>query len=328
MNYIDLEQKLLATGLVQQSSFLTKYCKLLLNNSLAEYDSSIANYHHAIPRMYFEDNNLEIDNSNDNLFILLYKDHVLAHYYLAMAAVDDTFRYKMAYAVRFVVGQVKDITERDLLDKLPEAQKSYELIAREFSINNPAKKPENAKKISEARKGKIYIRKDNKSIVIKPDQLDEYITNGWERGRIGNWTHSQKNKIGIVHEGKNRLIAQDELQHYLELGASVGHLPHNITNKGNMGKMPAESRAKQAENRRNKIAVHDKITGKIMYIIKEDLDNYLQQGYGLGTGKIVKSCLGKICIHKGTTIKYILPEELENYLKLGFTKGKYDKEVV
>lgn len=328
MNYTDLEQKLLETGLVHKSSYLTKYCELLLTNSLVEYDSSKANYHHAIPRIYFEDNNLAVDNSNDNLFILLYKDHVLAHYYLAMAAVDDTFKYKMAYAVRFVVGQIKDITERDLLAKLPEAQKSYELIAHGFSINNPSKKPENAKKISEARKGKIYIRKDNKSIIIKPDQLDEYIAQGWERGRVGNWTHSQKNKIGIVYEGKNKLITRAELQHYLDLGATIGHLPHHITNKGNMGKMSAESRTRQAENRRNKIAIHNKLTGKVMYIIKEDLDSYLQQGYELGSGRAVKSCLGKICIHKGTTIKYILPEELENYLKLGFTKGKYDKEVI
>ena len=327
MTYNELEQRLLNTGLVQQSSYLTKYCELLLTKSLTNYDSSKANYHHAIPRMYFIDNNIELDNSEDNLFILLYKDHVLAHYYLAMAAVDSTFKYKRAYAVRFVVGQITDTTERELLERLPEVQASYELIVKEFSNNNPSKKPENAKKISEARKGKIHIRKDNKSIVIDPSQLSKYLADGWERGRIGNWAE-QKGKIGITYEGKNKLVSESELQHYLDLGATIGHLPHNIIHKGAMGKLSPESRAKQAENRRNRIAIHNKALNKILYIQSEELDKYIALGYELGTGVKSIGASGKIWINNGKIEKYILPSEIETYKAAGYKKGRLKKEVI
>lgn len=328
MTYTELEQRLLSTGLVTQSSYLTKYCELLLTKSLANYDSSKANYHHAIPRMYFVDNNIEVDNSEDNLFILLYKDHVLAHYYLAMAAVDSAFRCKMAYAVRFIVGQITDITEHELLERLPEAQASYELIIKELSENNPAKKPENAKKISEARKGKIYIRKDNKSIVIDPDQLSEYLADGWERGRIGNWNHEQKGKIGIVYEGKNKFVSRNELQYYLDLGATIGHLCHNIINKGAMGKLSPESRAKQAENRRNKLAIHNKTLNKILYIRSEELDRYIALGYELGTGVKHIGPSGKIWVNNGKIETYALPSELDTYKAAGYKRGRLKKEVI
>lgn len=42
--------------------------------------------HHIIPRKYYTYNKLEINNSRENLVNLLYKDHILAHYYLALCA--------------------------------------------------------------------------------------------------------------------------------------------------------------------------------------------------------------------------------------------------
>lgn len=293
MTYTELEQKLLDTGLVNQSEYLTKYCKLLIDNRLTEYNSTIANYHHAIPRLYYEEKKLELDNSSNNLFILLYKDHVLAHYYLAMAAKNNDFKYKMAYAVRFVIGQISDEAEKLLLDKLPEVQKSYEMIAQDFSANNPSKNPKNAKKISEARRGKIYVRKDGKSIVISPEDLDKYLADGWERGRVGKWSHDQKGKIGIIFNGTNRLISKDELQTYLDLGAIIGQLPHTIKNKGKMGQLSKETREKIAANRRGKIAIRHKITGQILYINKEDYKQY-EQDYLLGSGIISRGVINKV----------------------------------
>ena len=184
MFFEELKQKLLATDLVLDNDWLDKYCLLLLTQSVLTYDSTKTNYHHAIPRTYYETRGLAVDNTADNVFILLYKDHVLAHYYLAMAAKESEFKYKMLYSIRFIIGSAKTISEQNFLKKLPAAQHSYELLSKNFSTNNPSKNPENAKKISERRKGKIYIRKGNKSIVCDPAVLDEYLADGWERGRV------------------------------------------------------------------------------------------------------------------------------------------------
>ena len=321
MTYNELEQKLLDTGLVTKSDYLTKYCELLINNRLEIYDSAKANYHHAVPRVYFEMHGLPVDNSSNNLFILLHKDHVLAHYYLAMAAKNDAFKYKMAYAVRFVIGQINAESKKNLLEQLPEVQRSYELVVKDFSENNPSKKPENAKKISLRRQGKFYIKKDGKSIVIKPEQLDDYLKDGWERGRVGKWA-SSKGRISIIVNGKNKMVYSAELQQYLDAGATVGQLPHVIKHKGNMGKMSAESRQRQAEKRRNKIAVHHKTSCIILYIDPKDLQGYLDNGYVVGTGVKSPGATGKIWVNKDGKQKYILPEQKDEYLSNGWAPGR------
>ena len=63
--------------------------------------------HHIIPRCWFKMNNLPIDDSNNNLVLLSYEDHVKVHKLSYLCAGNREFKAKMAYAYhRLTKGQI------------------------------------------------------------------------------------------------------------------------------------------------------------------------------------------------------------------------------
>lgn len=54
--------------------------------------------HHIIPRCWFKMNNLEIDNSKDNLVLLSIEDHIKVHKLAYKCALTNEFKIKMACA--------------------------------------------------------------------------------------------------------------------------------------------------------------------------------------------------------------------------------------
>lgn len=63
--------------------------------------------HHIIPKCWFKMNNLHIDDSEDNLILLSYEDHIKVHKLAYMCAKGSIFKGKMAYAYhRLTKGNV------------------------------------------------------------------------------------------------------------------------------------------------------------------------------------------------------------------------------
>ena len=63
--------------------------------------------HHIIPKCWFKMNNLPIDNSDANLVLLSYEDHIKIHKLAYMCAKSSIFKGKMAYAYhRLTQGDV------------------------------------------------------------------------------------------------------------------------------------------------------------------------------------------------------------------------------
>lgn len=60
--------------------------------------------HHIIPRCWFKKNNLPVDNSDDNLVLLSYEDHVKVHRLSILCVKDKDMKSKMAYAVHVLHG--------------------------------------------------------------------------------------------------------------------------------------------------------------------------------------------------------------------------------
>ena len=81
--YFILKTKLLTTGYFEDNEYLYKYLDVVCNMRQDFYNSDTMQMHHILPRSYYEIVNLKLDNSSDNLVSLLYKDHLLAHYFLA-----------------------------------------------------------------------------------------------------------------------------------------------------------------------------------------------------------------------------------------------------
>jgi len=74
------------------NKYFRKYCDLILKNKNTPDIKFKTQKHHIIPKFYFKTNNLEIDNSKENLVNLLYKDHILAHYYLCLFLIDKKLK--------------------------------------------------------------------------------------------------------------------------------------------------------------------------------------------------------------------------------------------
>lgn len=76
--------------------------------------------HHILQKSYFKEHQLAIDNSDENLVWLRYRDHCLAHWYLYQCT-RDFLKKNNAYALQFMVGQDKkwnSLTEEELLEVL------------------------------------------------------------------------------------------------------------------------------------------------------------------------------------------------------------------
>lgn len=92
-----IKEILLNTKYFIDNEWLNKYCELIENNRNTKKEKYKTQKHHIIPKCYYNMNKIEIDNSKENLVNLLYKDHILAHYYLCLCT-EGNFHYKLANA--------------------------------------------------------------------------------------------------------------------------------------------------------------------------------------------------------------------------------------
>jgi hypothetical protein len=181
-----LKEKLLKTGVIDDNEYLDLYVELIENNKTTKKQKNKTQRHHIIPRCYYQMMNLDIDNSNDNLVNLLYKDHLLAHYYLSLCSVGR-FHYSMEYAMILIRNINQDNIDIDFINSLDKYQQLYEenmkitgeatrrrmtgvkqppeLIAKRVAKNTGQKRTEETKrKISESQKGRTFSEESKRKM--------------------------------------------------------------------------------------------------------------------------------------------------------------------
>ena len=164
---MNLKEKLLSLNIVIDNSYLDFYCQLIDNNRSTKKEKSKTQKHHIIPRYYYRENNLEIDNSKENIVYLDYKDHILAHYYLCLCS-NDKYRFNNQCALFFFLGK-RNYTKAFYLERKEfiESLDDYTVIYQDFCKRNgelSSKRnlgktgkhcsKETKRKISEANKGR------------------------------------------------------------------------------------------------------------------------------------------------------------------------------
>lgn len=117
--------------------------------------------HHIVPRCWFRMNNLPIDNSNDNLVLLSYEDHVKVHKLSMLCAATHELKSKMGFAVKYMLkgnfsGMHHTIETRR---KMSEARKGHccsDETRRKMSEANKGRTAtdETRRKLSESLKGR------------------------------------------------------------------------------------------------------------------------------------------------------------------------------
>ena len=124
---------LLNSNVVQlDNEYLDMYVELINSNLCTKKEPYKTQVHHIIPKYYFKYFNKDIDNTAANKVNLLYKDHLLAHYYLykcssgQFKASNSSMLY-IALSSKNYINHFDDINESNELANLLQDAYEYEL---------------------------------------------------------------------------------------------------------------------------------------------------------------------------------------------------------
>ena len=161
--------------------------------------------HHIVPKCWFKMNNLPIDNSEDNLVLLSYEDHIKVHKLSILCAATPEMKSKMGFAVkRLLNGNFSGMhhtieTRRKMTDsrKGKKIKPFTEETKRKMSEARKGKhhSDETRKKMSEAKKGqpKSEEHKRKLSEVQKGKEP-------WNKGKV--LSEDTKRRLSEVFKGK------------------------------------------------------------------------------------------------------------------------------
>ena len=132
--------------------------------------------HHIIPKFWYKDNNVEINNSNDNLIVVTYKDHVLLHFMLAdyfyNSTQDSISLRKSLYAIQMLLGQIipSNLVSDSFISITNEEREKYAQQLQDYQY-----------KINQTKKLYFFINDGNQ---VKMWDESKPIPDGWVRGKI------------------------------------------------------------------------------------------------------------------------------------------------
>ena len=115
----NLKQELSSRNGFIDNEFLDKYCQLIERNTVTRKMPRVTNSHHIIPKSWFKLNAQPVDDSLSNLVNLVYRDHVLAHYFLCLCTTDK-LQYCNELALMCLTTRKKlNAVDKQLVTRLP-----------------------------------------------------------------------------------------------------------------------------------------------------------------------------------------------------------------
>ena len=112
------------------NKYLDMYARLVERNTRTPVLHGVTNKHHILPKSWFKMNKLPVDNSLSNLVNLVYRDHVLAHYYLCLCTTDE-LQYANQLALVCLVSRKKlNSVDKQLVTTLPLYKNIYEAYTK------------------------------------------------------------------------------------------------------------------------------------------------------------------------------------------------------
>jgi hypothetical protein len=130
------KEQLLKTGYIEDNQYLDLYTKLINDNLQTACEKFKTQQHHSIPCACYA-SRAEANKDPLNLKVnLLFKDHIIAHYYLCLCAKTSQFRYKMIAAIEFTLGKSMNITNQEIVAALQEwlrADQEFQAAYEEYT---------------------------------------------------------------------------------------------------------------------------------------------------------------------------------------------------
>ena len=122
----DVKQTLLNHVGFTNNEYLDLYCRLVERNGRTPIRPRITNSHHIIPKSWFKINKQVVDNTQSNLVNLVYREHVLAHYYLCLCTTDE-LQFANELALMCLLNRKKlNVVDKQLVMGLPLYNNIYE----------------------------------------------------------------------------------------------------------------------------------------------------------------------------------------------------------
>lgn len=228
-----LKNLLLSLNFVYDNIYLEKYISLIIMNKDRKFEKYRTQKHHIIPRYTGY-----IDNSTVNL---LYKDHILCHYYLALCSSESRYVSANCLSIRYLLNgeSLKNLDieniDLDIYQNLYEESK-FNQIKKSHTIDAN-------KKISKTLRGRQSPNKGNKKLnrkqvkisnkILKNKKLSEYAkTRVGEKNPFYGKKHSNetKEKISKKNGKAVRMIDIDSnevLNEFNSATAAVKYLYEN-----------------------------------------------------------------------------------------------------
>lgn len=161
MTQQELKVKLLNTNYFIDNEYLNKYCELIELNKNTKKERPKTQSHHIIPVSYFKISKLPIDNSKENKVNLLYKNHILAHYYLCLCT-NGKFKYCMENGfmhLTYCKWEYKNFNPKTDLDNFQRIYEDYILNKKQYKMSGKTKEAliiANSIPVQNLETGKIY----------------------------------------------------------------------------------------------------------------------------------------------------------------------------
>lgn len=307
-NLDNLKSLLLSLNIFNDNEYFAKYVKIIVDNLDTKWEKKLTQKHHIIPRCYFEHIGKEVDNSNNNIINLKYSDHILAHYFLCLSIDKEkepilykkllcSFSY-MAYGKHNYTGI--DLENIEIIDNLKYKDILYseyrDYLGELTSIRckGSTLKDEVKLKLSIAHKNRVHIHKDNNDKLVKIEDLQDFLLNGWCLGRSLRVKNILKSSsIEAAVKGKKSTFKNKH---------------HTDTAKKQIG----------VKNSGGKYIYKD---GEIKHVKLDDLENYLDNGWTIGNPTKNK-LVGRHWINNGETTKLVDADKIEQFIALGYKLGR------
>lgn len=333
-----LKEKLMATELFLDNEHLQAYVRLIENNYSTKKQKNKTQQHHIIPKVAFLLYNWEGMNNKQNLVNLLYKDHILAHYYLALAAKQSYFQHKMFISINFILGRARQAKlnieqlQKEFMDNidLNQYQELYEISKQETSKlrkgTHHSTSEETKNKIGKANSNKIYVNKDGVVRSLQPEEVCLFLNNGWVLGNPNCSKRELSTGRKIIHkENCEKVVPKDQLDNYLNDGWTLGLSEQHKqrTQKGVQKHMDSLS-----PEEKQKFTSYGALGKHRSEETKEKQRRALKGRKGSEKQKILNSINKKGTIHMTNGEKNIMiKKELESeFLARGFYRGRIIKK--
>lgn len=227
---MSLKEKLLKLGVFIDNEYLDMYIKMVLDNAVTKRIKFETQKHHIIPKKYYKINNLEVDNSKENIVNLLYSDHILAHYLLCLCTDKNSCLYYhslLAFDYLYY-GRTSKIPNTNIIK-----DKGKQIIKDADIINYLYQESVKCKSIYQKGVG-AGIKKGPMSAETKLKiSLAHKGKAPWNKGKSGLPPHTEetKNKMSAWHTGKilihkdelHKKVSRGSLDKYLKQGFEVGY---------------------------------------------------------------------------------------------------------